>query len=139
MKTLLQKEYAVISYYPQRELMVLHLIQKVSAKTYQDSFKQLARLAHEHPHQHLIVDQRYVEELHIDYTAWLISEWFPKFSKKLPRNYQVAFISQLSLFEQLGSEFVAQSLQELSGLRVKSFSSLEEGRAWLEESSPVAP
>ncbi|GAB4407841.1 MAG: hypothetical protein OHK0053_34540 [Microscillaceae bacterium] len=134
METLFQEQYALINWYPEKELMCLYLIQEPDFKQFRQAFHHLSENFRQHPVRHLLIDFRHPAEITIEERAWLVTQWFASFKEIAPPILHLGLVTSKSLFEQLNNAFVVQTLQAQSPFVIKLLHSIDEGLKWIETS-----
>jgi hypothetical protein len=133
METLLQKDYAVINYNLDKDLITLHFVSDVSLDNYKLLLNQLLEKITEKKCAKLLIDQRYAEKISMEQKAWLISQWFPILQKNVSNHFRIGVVSASSMFARLSSEYLVNALKSKSDLEVQIFSSIQDALKWINE------
>ncbi|MCU0447546.1 MAG: STAS/SEC14 domain-containing protein [Microscillaceae bacterium] len=133
METLLQKDYAVINYNLDKDLITLHFVSDVSLDNYKFLLNQLLEKITEKKNSKLLVDQRYAEKISMEQKAWLISQWFPVLQKSVDKQFKIGVVSASSMFARMGSEYLVNTLKSKGELEVQIFGTIQEALKWVNE------
>ncbi len=133
MEALLQKSYAVINHHPNLNLISLHLVREVNFNDYKSVMNIVLEKLVEKNCLSLIMDQRYVEDLGMEETAWFISNWFPRISKIVKDQFKLSLISSKSLYARMGSEYIINTLASKSKFVLQSHRTMDEALKWISE------
>jgi hypothetical protein len=131
MEVLFEKNFARISYETDKDLMFLELIGNIKHENYKETFDTLLEFAAQKSIKKLLVNQATLEKSGMDSKAWLITSWLPRVKKTLGEDIKVALILAKNLFTKIGGEYVVGAVRMISKFEVRTFSSLDDGRAWL--------
>jgi SpoIIAA-like len=133
METLLQKDYAVINYNLDKDLITLHFVSDVSLENYKTLLNQLLEKITEKKSTKLLIDQRYAEKISMEQKAWLISQWFPVLQKNVGSHFRIGVVSASGMFARLSSEYLVNTLKSKSDLEVQIFNSIQDALKWINE------
>jgi hypothetical protein len=133
METLLQKDYAVINYNLDKDLITLHFVSDVSLDNYKSLLNQLLEKITEKKCSKLLVDQRYAEKISMEQKAWLISQWFPVLQKNVSNHFKIGVVSASGMFARLSSEYLVNTLKSKSEIGVQIFNSIQDALKWMNE------